>query len=59
MNEDKRSNPICCPQHGKTYLWGNNNKIECSVPNCGWSVPARRETDKEIPTSTEVKENWR
>ena len=48
-----------CPTHGKTYCWRVDDKITCSVPYCDWTVPARRETDKQIPTSKKIKEDWR
>lgn len=47
-----------CPECSSKLLARQGDKIICLNYNCHWSIDARREEDKDIPTLGILKKDW-
>lgn len=56
--EKRRNRHNLCPDCGGFLCrWNNMDKLSCL--NCPYTIEAKREIDKGIPTMKEIKREWR
>lgn len=48
-----------CPVCGYQFIARENDEIICLGYHCNWREKSKRENDKQIPTASEIKRDWR